>query len=92
MAVVAGAEVGQVTPLAYSSAYVRGVQRGLRMAGHSLLRRFLVFWIVAAIGWGVTFAVTWEVVDRFSRMETGQPVSVVILSKWQSWFRVFPLK
>ena len=80
----------RLSNFAYTSAYIAGVKRGLRMAGHSPLRRFCVTLIVTAILWGISIAVAIEIVDRFSRLVTGEPVAVVVLSKWQSWWRIHP--
>jgi hypothetical protein len=77
-----------MTPLAYSSAFLKGAALGYRWANRSLLRRFLVTFIVTAILWGVSFAVAWEVVDRFSKMESGETFVVAVFHKWDSWWRV----
>lgn len=73
-----------------STCYLRGLRAGYRLAGRSLGRRWLVTLLVTAILWGISLGVAWEVVDRFARLETGQPISKVVLTKVQSYLRVYP--
>ncbi len=79
-----------MTPLAYSTAWLRGMRTGYRLAGRSLPRRMLGTLLVGAVIWGTGLALTWEMADRLSKMATGEPVSIVVLSKVQSWLRIHP--
>jgi hypothetical protein len=77
-----------VTPTQATSIYWRGMQAGYRLAGRSLLRRFMVTFVVTAILWGASIALLWESADVLSRMTTGEPASVVVIGKIPAWLRI----
>jgi hypothetical protein len=77
-----------MTPTLATTIYWRGMQAGFRMCGRSLLRRFLVTFLVTAILWGASIAVLWEAADVLSKMTTGEPVSVKVVGKIQAWLRI----
>lgn len=79
-----------MSALTHSTAYLRGLRAGFRLAGRSLWRRFLAQLVVAAVLWGGGLGFLWASAEVFVRLSTGEPsLTKVVLTKVQSWNRLY---
>lgn len=76
--------------VSYSAGWMRGLCAGYKLAGHSLLRRFLVHLLLAAVLYGSGIAFLWSAAEIFSRLSSGEPAAVKILGIWEGYWRVRP--
>ena len=76
--------------LSCSRAYMAGMQRGYRLCGRSLVRRFIAQIVVTTLLVGGSLGCLWAAADVFSRLATGEEVTKTVRTKWQAWHLVNP--
>ena len=72
-----------------SGYYIRGLNRGLRIAGHSLFRRVFVHLFIASMLYGTSLGFLWFSVDLYLGFRT-DPITIgkMIISKREAWCRL----
>ncbi len=75
--------------LACSEAYLRGLATGYRHAGHSPWRRFAMAVSVWAVLTGTGLGFLWASADLFFRLRTDDPVTKVLVGKFEAWNRIY---
>lgn len=76
-----------------SITYVRGFRKGYRLAARTAGRtpiHLLLSWFVNLIlTWTVAVLVLWFALDIFTKNATGDPVTKVVIGRYQAWNAVY---
>ena len=69
-----------------SGCYIRGLQRGLRIAGYSLARRLAVHLFFASLLYGTGLAFCWYAADLYLGFRT-DPIAIgkLVINKRDAW-------
>ncbi len=83
--------------LGQSITYVRGFQKGYRLAARTAGRtpmHLLLSWFVnLMLTWTVTVLLLWFALDIFTKNATGDPVTKVVIDRYKAWNAVYaPMK